>query len=34
MQDFTYSVERNRGTVENVKTWSSGVGRQVVRLHW
>ncbi|KAJ9123089.1 hypothetical protein QFC22_001279 [Naganishia vaughanmartiniae] len=34
MQDFTYSVERNQGTVESVRTWSFGVGRQVVRLHW
>ncbi|KAI5455523.1 hypothetical protein NCC49_000330 [Naganishia albida] len=34
MQDFIHSVERGHGSAENVKTWSTGVGRQVVRLHW
>ena len=34
MQDFVRSVERHGGTAEVVKTWSSGVGRQAVRIHW
>lgn len=34
MQDFVYNVERHGGAAEVVKTWSSGVGRQAVRIHW